>query len=82
MEERPSSHQVLKALASGQALSPQRIASIMDLASQTVRNLLVHLHGLGFVERVDYAQYRITDLGMELYEQLQPSDFPSSRRTE
>ena len=82
MEERPTSHQVLEALASGQVLSPQRIASIMAMENQTVRNILVHLRGLSYVEWVGYGQYKITELGMELFKQLQPSKFPSSRRTE
>ena len=65
MERRPTAVRVLRALASGAILTPERISTLTNIANQTVRNILVHLTSLSYVDRVRYKQYKITALGLE-----------------
>ena len=81
MEKRPTVVQVLRTLASGEIMSPQRIGTKTNIANQTVRNLLVFLTKNLFVERVGYAKYKITDYGLEHNKFLsKPSKDQTSRR--
>jgi len=81
MERRPTAIRVLRTLASGVVLSPERISSITDIANQTVRNILVHLTSLSYVDRIEYGKYKITDFGLEQAKDLsQASTDQSSRR--
>ena len=83
MERRPTAIRVLRTLASGAVLSPERISSITDIANQTVRNILVHLTSLSYVDRIGYGKYKITDFGLEQAKDLsQASNDQTSRRTE
>ena len=80
MEKRPTVVQVLKILASGEVMSPQRIGTKADIANQTVRNVLGFLTRNLFVDHIGYAKYRITDYGLEHNKFLsQPSKDQSSR---
>lgn len=65
MERRPTAIRVLRTLACGKILSPERISTITNIANQTVRNILVHLTSLNYVERIEYGKYKITDYGLE-----------------
>lgn len=83
MERRPTAVRVLRILASGTVYSPQRIATITDIANQTVRNILGHLTSLRYVERIGYAKYKITTYGLEEVKDLsQASNSHSSGGTE
>ncbi len=65
MERRPTAIEVLRTLACGAVMSPQRISTLTDIANQTVRNILVHLTDLQYVEHTGYAKYKITDFGLK-----------------
>ena len=83
MEQRPTAVQILKCLGSGTIMSPERISTITNIANQTVRNVLVHLKSLSYVERIGYGKYKITALGLEQAKVLsQASNGQSSRRTQ
>ncbi len=82
MERRPTAVKVLRTLASGAVLSPERISSTTNIANQTVRNILVHLTSLSYVDRIGYGKYKITDFGLEQAKELsQASNSPSSGGT-
>lgn len=56
---------ILGLLLSGETLKPETIAARLDVANQSVRNRLVFLNRWGFVERPEYAQYRISERGRD-----------------
>lgn len=83
MERRPTAVRVLRALASGAILTPERISTLTNIANQTVRNILVHLTSISYVERVRYKEYMITPLGLEQAKDLSQSpSSQSSRKTD
>ena len=73
---------ILKLMMSGRILGPHQISKELDIAPQTARNHVVHLRGTGLLKRVGYGKYQITDLGKEVFKQIQsqPSNDQSSRR--
>lgn len=54
-------------------MSPLDIAVEIDSAPQTVRNNIVILNSLRFIERVSFGQYRITDVGREWIKKISQS---------
>ena len=83
MEKRPTAVRVLRALASGAVMSPERISTITKIANQTVRNLLVHLKSEALVDHIGYKQYKITELGlMQVKISSKPSTDQTSRRSQ
>ena len=83
MERRPTAIRILRCLGSGTIMSPERISTITNIANQTVRNVLVHLKSLGYVDHLDYGKYKITALGLEQAKALsQASNSQSSGGTE
>ena len=70
MERRPTAVRVLRTLASGAEMSPERISTISNIANQTVRNILVHLTSLSYVDRIGYGKYKITEYGLKATKDL------------
>ena len=74
---------ILRALLSGQEMTPKQISRAIDAEPQAVRNALVHLKTLKMVSNIHYGEYLITEYGKSHLEYLsQSSNDQSSRRSE